>query len=230
MKPLPTRHGALLIAACAHAVLLWPLLAIPEVAPRLASAPVMTVSLVSTAEQSQPPTPAPQKSTATPVRPVPQLKPTPRPVAAPQPVVHTPEPALAAAPTTSVAVATPVAAAQPVTTPATAAQPVPSAVPAAPAEAPVVEARFDAGYLNNPKPAYPPLARRLGEQGQVLLRAYVRADGRPEQIELRRSSGSARLDTAAQETVRLWRFVPARRGDTPTAAWVLIPINFRLDS
>lgn len=216
MKRLPTRHGALLIAVGGHATLLWPLLATPEVAPRLISAPVMTVSLVSPAAEPAVPPVVP------PPPPRPQVKPLPRPATDPLPVARTPEPApQAPAPPTPAA---PAAAAPPLAPPVAAAPPTP------PAEAPVIEARFDAAYLNNPRPAYPPLARRLGEQGQVLLRAYVSADGRPEQIELRRSSGSARLDAAAHETVRRWRFVPARRGDAPIAAWVLIPINFRLDS
>lgn len=228
MKLWPVRHGALLIAASAHAVLLWPLLAMPEVAPRLASAPVMTVSLLSPAAPSPP---TPQPPTDSPVRPVPQRKPLPRPEAEPQPGVRSPDPASVATPAPAVpAAAAPAAAVPPVSTPVTGAPSAQSATPSPPAETPVIEARFDAAYLNNPRPAYPPLARRLGEQGQVLLRAYVSAEGRPEQVELRRTSGSPRLDAAAQETVRRWHFVPARRGNTPIAAWVLIPINFRLES
>jgi len=30
--------------------------------------------------------------------------------------------------------------------------------------------------------------------------------------------------------VRQWKFVPARRGDTPVGAWVLVPISFTLRS
>lgn len=213
MKRLSMRHGALLIAACGHAVLLWPLLASPASAPRIVSAPVMTVSLVNPAQQTTAAAPA---ATPIPAKPRPPL-----PHAQPLPVARTPEAAPPANPAPPADAAT---AATPAPAPAAAASHA-----AAPAEIAVVEARFDAAYLNNPKPAYPPLSRRLGEEGQVLLRAYVSADGLPEQIELRRSSGSPRLDAAAQDTVRRWRFVPARRGDAPIAAWVLIPINFRLD-
>jgi protein TonB len=49
-------------------------------------------------------------------------------------------------------------------------------------------------------------------------------------VQLKASSGSQRLDTAALETVRQWKFVPARRGDTPVEAWVLVPITFSLRS
>lgn len=111
-----------------------------------------------------------------------------------------------------------------------------STAPAEPAadETPALESsitlpRFDADYLNNPPPVYPALARRLGEQGRVMLRVLVHADGTPTDVTINRSSGSWRLDRAALEAVRQWRFVPARRGDTPVAAPVLVPIAFTLE-
>lgn len=94
----------------------------------------------------------------------------------------------------------------------------------------LTDARFDADYLQNPAPAYPPLSRRMGEEGKVLLRAYVLPNGRPETIEIKKGSGSSRLDESALAAVCKWRFVPARRGTEAVAAWVLIPISFRLES
>ena len=88
--------------------------------------------------------------------------------------------------------------------------------------------RFDADYLNNPVPRYPPLSRRLREEGVVMLRVYVLPSGLPDAVELKRSSGSARLDESAVSAVRQWRFVPARSGDVAVAAWVLVPIAFSL--
>lgn len=92
--------------------------------------------------------------------------------------------------------------------------------------APVTPARFDAAYLNNPAPNYPLISRRLGEEGRVLLRVWVGADGAAAEVAVRTSSGSSRLDEAAMSAVRQWRFVPARRGDEPVAGWVVVPINF----
>ena len=88
---------------------------------------------------------------------------------------------------------------------------------------------FNADYLENPAPAYPPLARRMGEQGRVVLRVLVRAEGTAADVQVRNSSGFARLDDAARETVRRWKFVPARRGTQAVEAWVLITISFRLE-
>jgi len=111
----------------------------------------------------------------------------------------------------------------------------PSPVPAAPiniapAPVPITAARFDADYLDNPKPVYPLVSRRLGEQGKVLLRVHVSAAGLAEKVEVKTGSGYARLDQAAGDAVSRWRFVPARRGDQAIAAWVQVPITFQLES
>lgn len=94
----------------------------------------------------------------------------------------------------------------------------------------VVAPRFDAAYLQNPEPAYPPLSKRFGEEGRVILRVLVNPEGQPEQVEVRQSSGHARLDQAALGTVKRWRFTPARRGAERLAAWVLVPLSFQLDA
>lgn len=93
---------------------------------------------------------------------------------------------------------------------------------------PLVQPRFNADYLDNPKPAYPSISRRMGEEGQVRLRVRVDAAGNPQQVEVEHSSGYPRLDAAARETVKRWRFVPARQGEQAVAATVIVPIQFTL--
>ena len=88
---------------------------------------------------------------------------------------------------------------------------------------------FDAAYLNNPRPGYPAVARRMGLTGEVRLRVTVDKAGHPERVTLHASSGSDVLDRAALDAVRGWRFVPARRGDEPLAADVVVPIRFELE-
>lgn len=92
----------------------------------------------------------------------------------------------------------------------------------------MTQPRFDADYLNNPKPAYPSMSKRLGEEGQVLLRVLVGQEGGAEQIQVLRSSGFARLDEAAQAAVSRWRFIPAKVGNDATTAWVQVPVTFEL--
>ena len=94
---------------------------------------------------------------------------------------------------------------------------------------PVAAARFDAAYLHNPRPLYPPLSRRLGEEGKVLLRVRVSREGLAAAVDLEKSSNFERLDDAARAVVSRWRFVPARRGDEAIEATVIVPIVFRLD-
>lgn len=87
----------------------------------------------------------------------------------------------------------------------------------------------NAAYLNNPKPAYPPLSRRLGEQGTVILRVRIETDGTASSAEIETSSGYERLDRVAQQTVLHWRYLPGTRNGVPEAMWVLIPIQFVLE-
>ena len=87
----------------------------------------------------------------------------------------------------------------------------------------------EAHGLNNPKPAYPRMSRRLNEQGQVVIRVFVTADGSPQQGEIKTSSGFDRLDQEALRTVMRWRFVPGQRFGTPEAMWFNVPVNFVLE-
>ena len=167
----------------------------------------------------EPPPPEVRRPEPTPPKPPPP-KPAPR-KPTPKPVVTKPAP-VTESPT---ALSGPADSAP---EPAPAPAPPAAAAPAAPAAAAVTAARFDAAYLNNPRPAYPMLSRRLREEGQVMLRVLVSPEGQPARVELRTSSGSERLDRAAQEAVARWRFVPARRGDVAVEAWVLVPIVFKL--
>ncbi len=89
---------------------------------------------------------------------------------------------------------------------------------------------FNANYLDNPAPAYPTPSRRMREEGRVILRVLVGTNGTAAQVQVRTSSGHARLDDAARDAVLHWKFVPARRGAESIEEWVLIPISFRLDS
>ncbi|MDQ5960832.1 MAG: periplasmic protein TonB, partial [Pseudomonadota bacterium] len=100
----------------------------------------------------------------------------------------------------------------------------------APALAPITAARFDADYLQNPKPVYPPMSRRMNEEGKVVLRVRVSAQGQPLAVEIKQSSGYARLDEAAKTAVERWRFVPARQGSEAIEASVLVPLNFTLSN
>lgn len=126
--------------------------------------------------------------------------------------------------------AVPVASVPVVETPAAPPAPTKVAVmPAVPARAEGMEPpHFNVAYLNNPRPAYPQMARRLGIEGLVVLRVQVSAKGLPEQVVVAQTSGQTVLDEAALRAVQGWSFVPARLGDKPIAHAVDVPVRFQL--
>lgn len=87
----------------------------------------------------------------------------------------------------------------------------------------------DADYLQNARPAYPAMSKRLGEQGKVLVRVLIGVDGTARQAEVQKSSGFDRLDQAALATVQRWRYVPGKRGGVAEAMWFTVPIVFVLE-
>lgn len=93
---------------------------------------------------------------------------------------------------------------------------------------PVVPPRSDASHLQNTL-SYPPVSRRLGEEGKVVLSVYILPNGTVGELRLKASSGFPRLDEAALEQVKRWRYVPARRGDEAIPFWYTQPIVFSLE-
>lgn len=78
-------------------------------------------------------------------------------------------------------------------------------------------------------PAYPPLSRRLGEEGKVVLRVELDAEGKVGAVDVAASSGFPRLDEAARAAVKTWRCNPARRDGQPASAVASQPFRFMLE-
>jgi protein TonB len=180
------------------------ILLMPGVRARLA---VMPVAIVYRMERSRPPE---------------ALPPPPRPVLR--------EPAPVSVPVPIVALASEVPVAPPPAPAPTISGPVAPPASIAHDDGPATPPRYDMAYLDNPAPAYPPISRRMKEEGRVVLRVLVSASGSVQDIQVRTSSGYDRLDRAAVEAVRRWRFAPARRGGMAIAAWALVPVRFQLDT
>jgi protein TonB len=77
---------------------------------------------------------------------------------------------------------------------------------------------------------YPIDAMRRHEQGTVILHVLVDADGKVLTVEIETSSGSPRLDRAARDAVRQWRFNPAKHGGAALSAWARVPVSFNLST
>ncbi len=231
-RPLARMNRNTLIAAGVvvfHVLALWALQTglIRQAAEILIPAEVLTEFIEPPAPSKPvPPAPPPLPKPAPPKASTPASK-------APAPAPAAPAPTLPQAPVDNTApnphAVTASAAASPAA--AVAANPAPSTTQplAAPAPAKVEQPSSDADYLQNPKPAYPALSKRLGEQGKVVVRVLIGADGTPQKAEIRQSSGFDRLDQAALSTVMRWRYVPGKRAGVPEAMWYQVPINFVLE-
>ena len=171
-----------------------------------------------------PPPPVPPPPTVTKQVVVKTKLPTPPPTPQLQAVAN-PDPA----PNAPTAVTTPPAPLPPIAAP-TAMVETPAAAPSAPPAPSKIELpSSDAEYLQNPKPPYPPISKRLGEQGTVLLQILIGIDGKAQKGEIKKSSGFMRLDQAALNTVMTWRYVPGKRAGVPEAMWFTVPIAFTLE-
>lgn len=207
-----TSPASLIGVTLAHAGLLGLLVFAPSTPETITPPRPLMVSLIE--PQIEAPQPQP-KPVAKPL-PTPVLTAKPTPV--PQPVVAAPEP-------------TPLPEPAPEVLPPPAPAPVVEALRPAPPAPPAPIPPRPADYLNNPRPSYPSLSKRLGEEGTVRLNILVNPDGSVARLELAKSSGHPRLDRSAMDTVQSsWKFEPARQGDTPVAAWVIVPIQFTLRS
>lgn len=233
----PTRRAALIVTAVLllHALALWALNSglLHRVVEIVVPVEVLS-EVVEPPRPVVPPPPPPQ------VRPPPRqavvqpdTPPPPRPDVTPPPTLAVPvnpEPA----PQAPTAIAAPPAPLPPMTAPVTptavaAAPPKPAPVEIRPAAPPKVEPpSSDAAYLQNPKPVYPPMSKRLNEQGTVLVRVLIGVDGTAKKVELQQSSGFDRLDQASLETALKWRYVPGKPRGIPEETWVTIPIAWNL--
>lgn len=89
------------------------------------------------------------------------------------------------------------------------------------------------GGVSSPRPIYAPdpeysdEARKAKYQGTVVLLLVIGPDGRPRDIRVQRSLGLG-LDEKAIETVRTWRFDPARKDGQPVPVAISIEVNFNL--
>jgi TonB family protein len=83
-------------------------------------------------------------------------------------------------------------------------------------------------YGENPKPVYPLEARQKGHEGEVILKVEVLPNGRVGEVQVDKSSGYETLDHSAVETVKKWKFIPAKKGGVAIPCWVNIPFKFQL--
>lgn len=209
----PAGQRALIVGVlAAHGALAWGLWQLDGVRQAVQAALPLQVHWIA------PPAP-------TPAPPPPPAPTTPRPPPRSTPVIAA-APTPAPAPQAVAPLALEPVAAEP-------APPAPAAVAAVaaplPPAAPVVLPSTALRYLVPPAQVYPLASRRLREQGTVLLRLVVDAQGLPQQVSLHRSSGFARLDEQALQAMRAARFAPHTVNGSAVAWTALAPLAYELD-
>ncbi len=144
---------------------------------------------------------APQQQKTEPPPPPPDFQPPPPPFV-PPPEVNIARPPPPPAVSTAITNVTPV-------------RPTAPPPPPAPPHEPVsVAPHVDAAASREPD--YPPVSRRLGEQGTVILAVTVEPNGRASDVKIVQSSGFPRLDQAAVEGVKAnYRFAPGTLDGKP---------------
>lgn len=195
---------AVALAVVIHGALLFGLTLSPPVPPVILADQSVEVDLttLSDPEPELVPEPVPEPEPDQVPEPDPVPEPVPEPLPPPKPKLK-PKPPVQPKPQ-----ATP----KPTSTTATA--------PAGPTNTPTAR--------RNPKPPYPDMARKRGQEGTVVLLVDVDEKGVPYNVSIEKSSGYDLLDQSALKTVRKWRFNPSRRAGLAVKGQVRAPIRFSL--
>lgn len=200
---LPT----VLVIVLIHGVLIFALLQARQHVQRVRETRLSVLNLTPPppppAAETPPPPSTPQVNVPPPLVQVP---------VPPVPIATTPEPTPVAVPVASVVSSAPVVAA-------------PSA-PAAPST--VQGGDLATQMLSGKPPRYPIESRRKREQGTVVLSLTLGVDGAVENLAIAQSSGFSRLDAAARDAVRTWRWKPTIRDGRPVRVRGVVEIPFVL--
>lgn len=78
------------------------------------------------------------------------------------------------------------------------------------------------------EPEYPPLAKRAGLEGVVVLQATIDKEGSVSEIIVVRSMKSAGMDESAIKAVKEWKYTPALLNGEPIAVYMPVTVLFRL--
>jgi periplasmic protein TonB len=197
-----TNWPLILFILAGHAALLCALIML-DVIPVHKKKPLLTVVTMIELQQTPPPEPKEES------KPVEQVKPQ---VTTPVQIVQAP-----------IVTTTPIPA-------VVHAAPPPPPVPAAPAApmGPVSVSDLGAKMISMVPPSYPVECRRRKEQGTVFLTVVLAIDGTVSEVHIARSSGSERLDKAALQAVRKWRWSPTIRNGAPVMVQGTVDIPFIL--
>jgi protein TonB len=109
-------------------------------------------------------------------------------------------------------------------------EPAPNAITAEASNSPPVAETANMKVNRRVDPVYPAGARRDGEQGTGMFKVLVDEKGRPQDVQVLKSTGFPRLDTAALEAIRKWAFSPAMQNGQAVQSWTRVQVAFQLQN
>lgn len=205
------------VVAGVHAALFAALVTLDIVPVGKARSAPTVVNMVELSTVPPPITPPPPVEQQTQPEP---LAPVQTPIVSPPPVVQTnaPPPPVVAAPQPAPQAPAPVAKAS---------------APAAPApilaqSGPVSVGDLSSKMVSAKPPKMPFESRKKKEQGSVVLRVLLDVGGSVSDLSIAKSSGFTRLDKAALEAVRKWRWSPTVRGGEAVMVTGSVKVDFIL--
>jgi len=216
------------IVLALHAALIAVVLASHDAArPVALESHTITAELLTPAPVAAPaaiqstPTPPPPQPVQHVVRTKPKVQPKPKPTPTPLPVAQAPS---------QHQIETPAPAAPTPPAPAEPAPPAPAAAPAQGKPTMALSAPKNVSHLDCRivQPDYPMLSRRRGESGTAYVRFVVGLTGQIENVELKKSSGFDRLDSAAIAAMHDSSCKPYMENGEPVRAAYTQPFNFSL--
>lgn len=77
-------------------------------------------------------------------------------------------------------------------------------------------------------PSYPGEARDQNIEGTVFVKVLVDRDGTVRRAEIAKSDNSL-FDQASLDAIKQWEFRPAMKNGEAVAAWVTVPVRFKLE-
>ena len=84
-----------------------------------------------------------------------------------------------------------------------------------------------AKHISGRAPGYPPMARKLKQQGRVTIEFVVTEEGVPNELVVIESAGAI-LDKAVLDSLRKWRYEPAKRNNEPVRVKIRVRQHFKL--
>lgn len=87
---------------------------------------------------------------------------------------------------------------------------------------------IDPRYAGDFQPPYPAGKQRLGEEGLVVVRVLIGADGRVKRVEPANGADEAFVAATERHALRRWRFKPATRDGVPIESWRTMRVRFEM--